>query len=137
MESVLKMASIKQFEDLQSWKESRKLCMLIRDFTRNDLFRKDFDLVRQIRRSSGSAMDNIAEGFERNGNREFINFLTIAKASVGETRSQLYRALDYGYISTESFNIGYEQCILTNKLISGFVSYLQTSELKGVKFKNR
>ena len=131
------MATIEKFEDLQSWQENRKLCVMINEITSDIEFQNDVDLVRQIRRSAGSGMDNIAEGFERDGNREFVHFLTIAKASIGETRSQLYRAYDLGYISDVKFEGIKEQCILISKLIAGFIVYLNKSNLKGTKFKRR
>lgn len=88
------MATFNKFEDIIAWQKARELCKFIKFYADKDLFARDFKLVSQIRSSSGSAMDNIAEGFERGGNKEFIQFLFIAKGSVGETRSQLYRALD-------------------------------------------
>jgi len=88
------MATITRFEDIIAWQKARVLCIAINAYTRKEVFSKDFRLVSQIKSSSGSAMDNIAEGFERGGNKEFIQVLFIAKGSVGETRSQLYRALD-------------------------------------------
>ena len=129
------MGTVKRFEELEVWKESRKLAKSIHECTSNTPFSKDFTLKDQIRRSSGSVMDNIAEGFDRDGNREFIHFLTISKASLAETKSQLYRALDFGYISNEKFSRNQELADLIGKQIGGFIKYLQQSEYKGNKFK--
>src|ERR1035437_8165273 len=97
------MSTIKTFEDLEIWKLARLLCQGVFEVTRHDPFSKDFGLKNQINNSSGSVMDNIAEGFEREGTKEFIQFLSIAKASCGECRSQLYRTLDRSYITTTEF----------------------------------
>jgi four helix bundle protein len=131
------MATISKFEDLDAWKESRTLCQIVRNVTRKVDFSKDFDLVRQIRRSSGSVMDNIAEGFERDGTNELIQFLSIAKASAGEVRSQFYRATDYGYTTEEELNLALEQCVKTSRMISSFIKYLKTTQQKGTKYTNR
>ncbi|WP_339814333.1 four helix bundle protein, partial [Zunongwangia profunda] len=93
------MATIKQFEDLEIWQKAREICRIVYETKKNTNLKNDFKLYNQLNGSSGSIMDNIAEGFERNGNREFIQFLSIAKASCGETRSQLYRAFDRGYLN--------------------------------------
>ena len=130
------MATINQFEDLEIWKSARVICQKVRDITRLEHFKKDFSLVDQIRRSSGSTMDNIAEGFERDGNKEFIYFLNVAKGSIGETRSQLYRALDYDYINQEEFDILIDLCLRESKQIKAFSQYLRNTEIKGQKFRN-
>ena len=98
------MATFNRFEEIVAWQKARVLCKTINDYTQKGLFSKDFKLISQIKSSSGSAMDNIAEGFERGGNKEFTQFLSISKGSVGETRSQLYRALDNEYISENEFH---------------------------------
>lgn len=131
------MATINKFEDIIGWQKARILCKLVNDLTQNELFTKDFKLVNQIKSSSGSAMDNIAEGFERGGNKEFIQFLFIAKGSAGETRSQLYRVLDNEYITKEEFQKAYNLADEVGKLIRGFISHLKSSELKGDKYKNK
>ena len=129
------MATIKRFEDIIAWQKARVLCKIINGFTQKNLFSKDFKLVNQIKGSSGSAMDNIAEGFERDGNKEFIQFLSFSKGSAGETRSQLYRALDYNYISEEEFQEAYNIADEVGKLTGALMNHLKSSDLKGNKFK--
>lgn len=129
------MATFNRFEDIIAWQKARELCKIINLLTDKQSFSKDFKLVSQIKGSSGSAMDNIAEGFERGGNKEFIQFLFISKGSTGETRSQLYRALDNNYITEEEFKKAYELANEVGKLIGGLISHLKTSELKGEKYK--
>ncbi len=129
------MATINRFEDIKAWQQARVLCKLIHTYTLKTEFSRDFRLVGQIKGSSGSIMDNIAEGFERNGNREFIQFLSIAKGSSGETRSQLYRALDNEYISQDEFDKAFRMAEESSMLISGFMDYLNKSDVKGAKFK--
>jgi four helix bundle protein len=97
------MATIKRFEDIEAWK---KACELTRDVYRHSKvgpFSKDFGLRDQMRRAAVSVMSNIAEGFERGGNKEFLQFLAIAKGSVGEVESQIYVALDQVYIDEDEF----------------------------------
>jgi len=88
------MATITRFEDLEIWKKARMLSLIIYEFAQKDILIKEFKFKEQIKSAAGSVMDNIAEGFERSGRLEFINFLGFAKGSCGEVKSQLYRALD-------------------------------------------
>lgn len=129
------MATFNRFEDIIAWQKARELCKLIKVYTDYDAFSKDFKLVSQIKGSSGSSMDNIAEGFERGGNKEFIQFLFISKGSAGEVRSQLYRALDNEYINQEEFQKAYDLADEVGKLDRGLISHLKESELKGNKYK--
>lgn len=125
---------IERFEDLEIWKEARVLCKAIFEITSIEPFNIDFKFRDQIRASSGSIMDNIAEGFERGGNKEFINFLGFAKGSCGETRSQSYRAYDYGYIDNTKLNDLIENTTNLSRHISGFITYLKNSDFKGPKY---
>ena len=125
---------IERFEDLEIWQSARELCKYIFIITSKEPFCHDFKLRDQIRTSSGSIMDNIAEGFERNGNKEFVQFLSIAKGSCGECRSQSYRAFDYEYIDNETLNKLINMTTTLSKQIAGFMSYLKKSNLKGTKF---
>ena len=129
------MSTFNRFEDILAWQKARELCKILNGFTLKKLFAKDFKLVSQIKSSSGSAIDNIAEGFERGGNKEFIQFLFISKGSAGETRSQLYRALDNANISEEEFQKAYYLAEDTSKLVAGLISHLKESNIKGDKFK--
>ncbi len=128
------MATIERFEDLEVWQKARELCKLIYEYTLKVNFSKDFSLRDQIRKSSGSIMDNIAEGFDRGGKKEFIQFLYISKASSSETKSQLYRALDYNYITQDEFDVAYKKCTEIARMEAGLISYLQNTSLKGKKF---
>jgi four helix bundle protein len=131
------MATIERFEEIISWQEARTLNKTIGSLIDDERFKRNFRLVNQIEGSAGSIMDNIAEGFERGGNKEFIQFLYIAKASCGEFRSQLYRALDREYINQEEFDIFSVHAKKISNLIQKLVNYLQESEIKGLKFKGR
>ena len=127
--------TITKFEDLEIWIDARVLCNKIRKIAETTTLSKDFSIRDQILRSSGSVMDNIAEGFERDGNKEFIQFLSIAKASLGETRSQIHRAFDSGHISEEKYNELVNDCLHLSPRIAGFINYLSKSEFKGIKKK--
>jgi four helix bundle protein len=129
------MANWKTFEEILAWQKARELCKKIYEITRKTEFSKDWELKNQIRASSGSIMDNIAEGFERNGNKEFIYFLGISKGSTGEVRSQAYRAIDASYISQIEFDEISIATIEIGKMLSGLISYLKNTETKGFKFE--
>ena len=128
------MASIKRFEDLEIWQEARMFSKEIIFLSKNTDLSKDFKLRDQIKGSSGSAMYNIAEGFERNGNLEFRQFLSIAKGSIGESRSQLYRIFDNEYITEEQLNILVFKAEKLSIKIHNFITYLNKQDFKGTKF---
>ncbi|MCH8331108.1 MAG: four helix bundle protein [Bacteroidetes bacterium] len=128
------MSTIKRFEDIEAWGEARSLSKEINKITRSSKFFDDYSLVSQIRRSSGSIMDNIAEGFEREEKKEFIHFLSIAKGSAGEVRSQLYRAYDADYIVEHQFIQLQTKTVLISKKLSGFMKYLRSTSFAGKKF---
>jgi len=127
------MAKVDKFEDLLIWQNARALCKEIYALTGQAPFKFDSRFVQQIHASSGSVMDNIAEGFERDGNKEFINFLYIAKGSCGEVRSQLYRANDVGFVSDEKFKELLDSCISLNRSIAKFIQSLKASDITGLK----
>ncbi|WP_198673045.1 four helix bundle protein [Algoriphagus litoralis] len=125
---------ISRFEDLEIWKEARELCKVVRRITKKDKFSKEFRFVSQLNSSSGSIMDNIAEGFDRDGNKEFIQFLSISRGSKAETRSQVYRAFDAEYITIAELE---DLLIRTESLrikINNLIIYLRNSDKKGNKF---
>lgn len=128
------MAGVQKFEDLKVWQKAREINLQIYKLSNNSSFSKDFGFKDQMRRASVSVLSNIAEGFERNGNKEFGQFLSIAKASAAEVRAQLYVAKDLEYISEEEFNQAINKMLEISRMISGLLSYLKTSELKGLKF---
>lgn len=131
------MATVHRFEDLGIWQLARKLCIEIYEVTKVPPFSIDYRFKDQIRAASGSIMDNIAEGFERNGRNEFIQHLSIAKGSNGEVRSQLYRALDQNYINQAKFDELHELAHEIASKTSKFMAYLNNSDIRGSKFKNR
>ena len=128
------MATIKRFEDLEIWIDARRLSKEIILISKSTELIKDFKLKQQIKDSSGSVMDNIAEGFERNGNGEFRQFLSIAKGSAGETRSQLYRVFDNDYIDEQKLTILVSEYEKLSIKIHNFITYLNKNDFKGTKF---
>ena len=131
------MATIQKFEDLEIWKKSRILSDKVYPLTFIDPIASDHRMKDQMRGSVGSIMDNIAEGFERGSKFEFINSLTIAKGEIGELKSQLYRRLDNKYITQKLFTELYNLADELTKMITSFISYLNKSNIRGQKFKNR
>ena len=124
----------KNFEDLNVWKQARQLTQEVYRLTKTEKFLKDFGLRDQIRRAAISVMSNIAEGFERGGNQEFVQFLYVAKGSCGEVRSQLYVALDQEYATANDSEKLLQSFKRLSGMISNLITYLRQSEMKGEKF---
>jgi four helix bundle protein len=129
------MNKIERFEDIVAWQKARILTREIYAATKSGEFAKDFGLKSQIQRASVSSMANIAEGYERGGDKEFIQFLSNAKGSSGEVKSHLYVALDQEYVSASAFDQLYGKADEVGRLIGGFMAYLTESQLRGRKFK--
>ena len=129
------MATFKRFEDIEAWQLARQSTKEVYVISNQGLFAKDYGLRDQIRRAAVSVMSNVAEGFERGGTREFIQFLSIAKSSAGEVRAQLYVALDQEYITQGTFERLSDLTIQTCKKIGALMAYLRTTDIKGSKFK--
>ena len=129
------MATIEHFEDIKSWQKAREISKILGQWIDSGRFCKNYRLIHQIEGSSGSIMDNIAEGFERGTRAEFIQFLGYAKGSCGELRSQLYRASDRKYIDQSEFDQIRKLLIETSGLIQKLISYLLKSEVGGVRRK--
>ncbi|QKZ12594.1 four helix bundle protein [Spirosoma sp. KUDC1026] len=128
------MPTVHRFEDLIAWQKARLLSSQINALTRDKIFQSDLDLKRQIRRSAGSVMDNIAEGFGRGSRGEFIQFLGIARGSLSEVKSQLYRSLDNQYISASQFDELYAQCDEVGRLTDSLLLYLNNTNQKGRRY---
>ena len=128
------MATVRDFEELAIYQKARELSKKIYPITQRGEFKNDFRFVQQIRAAAGSIMDNIAEGFERAGNKEFLNFLYIAKGSCGEVRSQLIRANDVGYLTKEEYDDLYAECRKLSAGIMNFIKEIKTSEKVGSKY---
>jgi four helix bundle protein len=121
---------VKAFEDLKVWQDSRVFVKSIYEITANEKFNRDYSLKDQIQRAAVSIMNNIAEGFERDSNKEFVTFLKYAKGSAGEVRSMLYIILDLNYITGDDFKKYFEDSINIITQISNFQKYLRNYSLK-------
>jgi len=119
------VATVKRFEDLECWQEARKLVRLVYELTKKDLFRKDFELMGQVRRSAISVMANIAEGFHRSGTRDFMKFLDYSRSSIAETVSHCYVALDQNYLDEVEMEKVNHQANIVWKKVNNFISYLR------------
>ena len=126
---------MRTFEEIEAWQLSRELVRDVYRLSREGLFSKDTGLQGHIRRAAVSIMSNIAEGFERGGNKEFISFLSIAKGSCGEVRSQLYVASDQGYIETSQFESMVHRCVRISMMFQAFITSLRNSAFKGPRYK--
>ena len=129
------MAAVKDFEELAIFQKARELSKKIYPVTDRESFKSDYRFVQQIRAAAGSIMDNIAEGFERTGNKEFLNFLYIAKGSCGEVRSQLIRANDVSYLTHEEYEDLYTECRKLSAAIMNFIKEIKASDITGAKYK--
>ena len=129
------MGTISRFEDIEAWRKARELTRAIYGVTNAIGFNKDFKLKDQIRSASVSIMSNIAEGYERDGTKEFIQFLAIAKGSVGEVRSQLYVALDAGYLTQQEFDQLKNLAIDVSRMLNSFMRYLKQCNMPGEKYR--
>ena len=125
---------VMRFEDLEIWQEARELCKIVYEITSISPFCNDFKFRDQMRAAAGSTMDNIAEGFDRGGNREFSQFLSVSKGSCGEVRSQSYRAFDCKYITEIQFNDLLERTDRLSRKTSNLMQHLKNSDIKGPKY---
>jgi len=134
------MAKIEKFEDIEAWQKARNLVKEVYRVCGFERYKKDYNLIDQTRSSAISIMANIAEGYARRTNKEFINFLGMAHASAAELQSHLYVALDQRYISDQDFRIIYSLADQVSKMIQGFITYLknsQTPKLKNSQLKRK
>jgi four helix bundle protein len=122
---------------LECWQEARKFVKLIYGLTKKSDFKRDYELVGQIRRSAVSSMANIAEGFHRNSNKDFMRFLDYSRASVAETISHSYVALDQKYISEEDLDLVKQQADIVWKKVNNFITYLSKTTKKSHKRTNK
>ena len=129
------MGKIQKFEDIVAWQKARELTRKVYAHSKTGVFAKDFGLKDQIQRASVSIMGNVAEGYDRGGDKEFIQFFSVSKGSCGEVKSHLYVALDQQYINSPQFNQLYNSADEVGRLLGGFMAYLKQSDLRGRKFK--
>jgi four helix bundle protein len=129
------MSKIQKFEDILTWQKARELTKEIYAHTKAGVFAKVYGLRDQIQRASVSIMGNVAVGFDRGGDKEFIQFLSFSKGSGGEARSHLYVALDQRYVTSAEFNQLDHSADDVGRLLAGFMAYLKQSDLRGRKFK--
>ena len=127
------MGTIKKFEDIEAWQKARDLAKVVYDVTAAGKFSRDFGLRDQMRRAAVSILSNI--GFERGGDKEFIQFIAVARGSSAEVRAQLYVALDQGYVEQKTFDQLSDSTIQISRMLSGLMKYLRTSDYKGRKYK--
>lgn len=125
---------VSRFEDLEIWQEAKELCRIVYKLTSNGPFSQDYKFRDQMRASAGSTMDNVAEGFNRGGNKEFYQFLSVSLGSTGEVRSQSYRAFDVGYIDEEQFNDLLKRTDSLGRKIYSLMEHLKNSDIKGRKY---
>ena len=131
------MSAFQRFEDIEAWQKARELTKAIYALSNDGQFARDFGLRDQIRRASVSIMSDIAEGFGRGGNNEFMQFLSTAKGSAPEVQAHLYVALDANHISNEQFQSLYGLAHSTGNMIGGLIRYLAKSDNKGIKYETR
>ena len=120
------MAKVEHFEDLEVWRLARKLTGKIYSLSRAGTFAKDFGFRDQICRAAVSIVSNIAEGFERRANTQFVQFLAIANGSTGEVRAQLYIALDLGYITQVQFEDAIADAVGIGKMLTSLKRHLRS-----------
>jgi len=129
------MPTFRRFEDIEAWQKARELTKVVYQLSGGGHFAKDFGLRDQIRRASVSIMANIAEGFERDGTGEFIQFLAIAKGSAGEVLSYVYVALDQGFVRQSDLDSLADKISRISRMIAALMIYLRKSRTRGLKFK--
>lgn len=131
------MSTIKSFEELEIWNEARRLYKKVLGLIKREAVTKDFRFKSNMKEAAGSVMDNIAEGFERDSRLEFVNALSYSKGSTGEVRSQLFRGFDNEYWNEAELNELNEEYKNLASHIANFIRYLNSSDQKGLKFKDR
>ena len=130
------MATFQSFEEIEAWQKARELTQRVYLISNHGDFARDFGLRDQMRRASVSIMSNIAEGFERDGTGEFIQFLAMAKGSAGEVRAQLYVAFDQSYLDEKAFSELLALAAQISRMINGLMNYLRKSNIKGTKYNH-